>query len=247
MKKIRVTVWNENRHEQTEEVVRQFYPDGIHGEIAKYLEQDAELEVRTATMDMPENGLTDDVLEWTDVLVWWGHIAHEEVKDEVIDKVQKKVLGGMGLIVLHSGHLSKIFTRMMGTSCTLKFREAHERAKVWVIDPTHPIAEGIDGCIELEQEEMYGEPFDIPTPDELVFINWYQGGEVFRSGCCYRRGYGKIFYFQPGHETYGGYKNTQILKVISNAVKWAYTEKRKTKFDCPQITEPLEKLDGSEA
>ncbi|GAF19454.1 hypothetical protein JCM19046_4106 [Bacillus sp. JCM 19046] len=150
-------------------------------------------QVKTATLDEPEHGLTNDVLEQTDVLIWWGHVAHDEVSDEVVARVHKRVLEGMGLIVLHSGHFSKIFKTLMGTSCDLKWREADEKERLWVVSPSHPIADGIDEYFELEKEEMYGEHFDIPNPDEVVFMSWFQGGEVFRSGCTFNRGNGKIF------------------------------------------------------
>ncbi|MDC3415989.1 ThuA domain-containing protein [Aquibacillus salsiterrae] len=214
---MRVTVWNENRHEQKNPVVAEIYPEGIHGAIANFLREEG-LDVGTATLDEASHGLTDEVLDQTDVLVWWGHLAHDEVADEVVEKVHQRVLKGMGLIVLHSGHFSKIFKKLMGTSCDLKWREADDRERLWVVDPTHPITEGIGQYIELEKEEMYGEHFDIPTPDELVFVSWFEGGEVFRSGCTYRRGNGKIFYFRPGHETYPTYHNEEVQRVIRNAV-----------------------------
>jgi trehalose utilization protein len=215
-----VTVWNENRHEQTNPVVSGNYPNGIHGAIADFLKNE-QIDVKTATLDEPEHGLTDEVLNETDVLVWWGHKAHGDVQDEIVEKVHKRVMEGMGLVVLHSGHFSKIFKKLMGTTCDLKWREAGEKERLWVVDPTHPIAEGIGQYIELEQEEMYGEHFDIPTPDELIFISWFEGGEVFRSGCTYKRGKGKIFYFRPGHETYKTYHNAEIQRVIINGVNWA--------------------------
>jgi trehalose utilization protein len=217
---INVTVWNENRHEQKSEEVRKVYPEGIHGTIKSFLAEE-DFQVRTATLDESQHGLTDDVLNTTDVLLWWGHIAHDEVSDEVVQKVKERVLNGMGLIVLHSGHFSKIFKTLMGTSCDLKWREAGEKESIWVIDPSHPIASGLGEYFELEHEEMYGEHFDIPVPDELVFTSWFQGGEVFRSGVTYRRGNGKIFYFRPGHETFPTYGNKNVQKVIVNAVKWA--------------------------
>lgn len=217
---INVTVWNENVHEQTHEEVANMYPKGIHGAIAEGIRID-HFKIRTATLEQSEHGLSDEVLENTDVLIWWGHIAHDQVSDEIVNKVYDRVLKGMGLIVLHSGHFSKIFKKLLGTSCDLKWREADEIERLWVVNPAHPIASGIGEYIELEKEEMYGEHFDIPAPDEVVFVSWFEGGEVFRSGCTFNRGQGKIFYFRPGHETYPTYYNEQVLKVIKNAVKWA--------------------------
>ncbi|MBH0230629.1 ThuA domain-containing protein [Halobacillus yeomjeoni] len=214
-----VVVWNENRHEKENPVVADIYPEGIHGVIADFLREDHE-NVRTATLDEDEHGLTDEVLDQTDVLVWWGHMAHEEVREDIAEKVKQRVLDGMGLVVLHSAHFSKVFKKLMGTSCDLKWREAEEKERMWVVDPSHPITEGIGEYIELEKEEMYGEHFDIPTPEELIFLSWFEGGEVFRSGATFRRGKGKIFYFRPGHETYPTYYNKEIQKVIRNGVKW---------------------------
>jgi trehalose utilization protein len=214
----RVTVWNEFRHERENDDVARVYPEGIHATIAAAL-NDRGIEAKTATLDEPEHGLTEDVLNSTDVLLWWGHIAHDEVADEVVERVHERVLGGMGLIVLHSGHFSKIFKKLMGTTCDLKWRE-DDTERLWVVSPGHPIAEGIGEYIELE-EEMYGEHFDVPQPDELVFVSWFGGGEVFRSGLCYRRGAGRIFYFRPGHETNPSYHNPDVLRVIENAVHWA--------------------------
>ncbi len=223
---INVTVWNENRHEQKNPVVREIYPEGIHGAIASFLEEGGFC-THTATLDEVEHGLTEEVLDQTDVLVWWGHLAHDEVKDEIVEKVKQRVLDGMGLIVLHSGHFSKIFKTLMGTSCDLKWREADEKERLWVVEPSHPIVEGIGEFIELEREEMYGEHFDIPAPDELIFTSWFEGGEIFRSGCTYKRGNGKVFYFRPGHETYPTYHNKDIQRVIMNAIKWAKPAERK--------------------
>ncbi|HVF09284.1 MAG TPA: ThuA domain-containing protein [Abditibacteriaceae bacterium] len=216
---IRVTVWNENLHEQTDPRVRDIYPQGIHGALAGYLRRQ-NLEVATATLDQPQHGLTEEVLKNTDVLTWWGHGAHDKVEDEIVDRVHRRVLEGMGLIVLHSGHFSKIFKKLMGTTCNLKWREADEKERIWAVQPGHPIAEGVGEYFELT-EEMYGEFFDIPQPEQLVFVSWFEGGEIFRSGCTYTRGNGKIFYFRPGHETYPTYHNPQVLKVIGNAVRWA--------------------------
>jgi trehalose utilization protein len=218
---IRVTVWNEFKHEQIHEQVRSVYPEGIHRAIAQALETEEGLTVRTATQPEPEHGLTQEVLDSTDVLVWWGHMAHDQVEDAIVDRVHQRVLAGMGLVVLHSGHFSKIFKKLMGTGCDLKWREANEKERIWVVDPSHPIAAGLPEYFELKPEEMYGEHFDIPAPDELVFVSWFEGGEVFRSGCTWHRGQGKIFYFRPGHETYPTYYHPHVRRVIANGVRWA--------------------------
>jgi trehalose utilization protein len=216
----RVTVWNEFRQERSDPPVRAIYPDGIHATVADGLREHG-FEVRTATLDEPEQGLSDAVLATTDILTWWGHVAHDEVEDAIVDRVQRRVLEGMGLIVLHSGHFSKIFRRLMGTTCNLKWREAGEHERLWVVDPSHPIAEGLGESFLIDEEEMYGEHFDIPAPDQLVLVSWFQGGEVFRSGCCYKRGRGRVFYFRPGHETYPTYYNADVRRVIANAAAWA--------------------------
>lgn len=222
MGNIKVTVWNEYRHERHNEQVAGIYPNGIHRAIADHLEQVEGLEVATAVLDEPDHGLTDERLANTDVLLWWGHLAHDEVRDDIVEKVRQRVLDGMGLIVLHSGHGSKIFSRLLGTNTgMLKWRDDGEIERLWVVEPSHPIAQGLGEYIEIPREEMYGERFEIPAPDELVFVSWFEGGEVFRSGCCYRRGRGKLFYFRPGHEMFPVYHQPEILQVITNGVFWA--------------------------
>ena len=138
------------------------------------------------------------MLAETDVLTWWGHAAHGDVDDAIVERVQRHVLSGMGLIALHSAHFSKIFIRLMGTTCSLDWRAENDRELIWTVAAGHPIAQGIPHPLVIEREEMYGELFDIPQPDELVFVSSFTGGEVFRSGCCYRRGQGRVFYFRPG-------------------------------------------------
>ncbi len=225
MTAIRVTVWGENVHDRSDDAVHAIYPNGMHEAIAEGIRQhlgDA-VAVRTATLDQPQHGLTDDVLESTDVMTWWGHAAHEKVDDAIVEKVHQRVLNGMGLLVLHSGHYSKIFKRLMGTTCSLRWREAGDREVVWTVNPGHPIAAGLPAAFIVPEQEMYGEYFDIPQPDELVFISSFSGGEVFRSGCCFTRGWGRVFYFSPGHETHPVYHQAEIQRVIANAVRWAYT------------------------
>jgi len=218
---LRVTVWNENVHDQHQESVKKIYPKGMHAPIAEGIESLlGDAEVRIATLDQPEHGLTEKVLAGTDVLTWWGHAAHDRVEDRIVERVHKRVLDGMGLVVLHSGHMSKIFMRLMGTSCRLRWREMGERELVWTVSPSHPIASGAPQPIVIPHQEMYGEFFDIPPPDELVFISSFEGGEVFRGGCCFHRGAGRIFYFSPGHEEYPVYFQPEIQRVIANAVAW---------------------------
>lgn len=232
---LRITVWGENIHERSNETVAAIYPGGMHECIAQAFREDPSNEVRTATLQEPQHGLTEETLAQTDVLTWWGHAGHGQVEDRIVDRVQARVLEGMGLIVLHSGHYSKIFKRLLGTSCSLTWREAGEKERLWVCHPGHPIVQGIDRYFEIEHVEMYGEPFGIPTPDEQIFLSWFAGGEVFRSGCTWRRGNGKIFYFRPGHETYPIYHHETVRMVLRNAVKWAAPAGSPWIDGCPNV------------
>lgn len=240
---INVTIWNEFRHEQHNEKVRSIYPDGIHEAIAQGLREMGDFRVSTATLDEAEHGLPEVVLENTDVLIWWGHMAHSAVQDEIVERVYRRVLEGMGLVVLHSALMSKIFMKLMGTTCDIKWREADEKERLWVVQPAHPIACGLEEYIEIEAEEMYGEFFDVPPPEQLILVSWFAGGEVFRSGMTWTRGRGKIFYFRPGHEMYPTYYNPGVRRVIANAAQYvAQPGGAKPIFG---NTKPLEKLDGS--
>ncbi len=230
---IRALVWNEHVHERLNKDVGALYPDGLHGAIATALMAEGDITAGVAMLEQPEHGLTEAVLDETDVLLWWGHAAHDDVDDEIVERVAARVWGGMGLIVLHSAHFSKIFRRLMGAPCALKWREAGERERVWVVNPRHPIAAGLGQSFELENEEMYGEPFSVPEPLETVFISWFQGGEVFRSGLTYRRGAGNIFYFRPGHEAYPTYHDKTVAHVLRNAVRWAHNPQ-------PRIAKPAD-------
>lgn len=219
--RIQVTVWNEFRHEKQSAAVAEIYPEGIHACIAGFLGEDPDFAVTTACLDQPDHGLSEETLEQTDVLIWWGHKAHGEVSDEIVERVQRRVLEGMGFIALHSAHHSKIFKRLMGSTCSLKWRDANDKERLWNLMPSHPIAFGIDDYFEIPREEMYSEPFGIPTPDELLFISWFSGGEVFRSGATWYRGHGRVFYFRPGHESHPSYHQAEVQQVIRNAVRWA--------------------------
>ncbi len=218
---IRVTIWNEFRHEKKNPVVAEIYPKGMHEAIASHLRKRNDLEVRTATLDEKEHGLTEQVLSNTDVLTWWGHLHHDDVADEIVERVCKRVHEGMGLLVLHSGHFSKVFKKLMGTTCNVKWREdENEREILWVTRPGHRLVAGIGECVILDHEEMYGEFFDIPEPEQTVMISSFTGGEVFRSLCTWTRGAGAVVYFRPGHETFPSYYNPNVLRIIENAVRW---------------------------
>jgi len=244
---IRTVVWGENVHEQENKVVADLYPTGMHNCIADALNADPEIEATTATLQEAEHGLPQARLDQTDVLLWWGHAAHGDVSDEVVERVADAVYSGMGLILLHSAHFAKIFKKLMGTPCALTWREAGERERLWVTAPGHPIAQGLGDCFELENEEMYGEPFSVPEPLETVFISWFQGGEVFRSGLTYRRGAGNIFYFRPGHETYPTYYDENVKRVLVNSVKWAHSPeaRRLNVHDAPNrdVKDALEQIE----
>lgn len=235
---IKTLVWNEFLHEREKPDVAKIYPNGIHQTIADSIKNSLgdSVDVSTATLDEPEHGLTVERIATTDVLLWWGHMAHDQVDDLIVDRVHRRVLEGMGLIVLHSGHAAKIFQRLMGTGCMLRWREKGEREIIWCTDPSHPISEGIeDGHFEIPKAEMYGEFFDIPAPDELIFTSWFEGGEVFRSGCTFRRGKGKVFYFRPGHEMFPIYHQAEVQRVIANAVRWIAPRGSQYVFEAREI------------
>lgn len=236
---IRVTVWNEYRKEFMIDEVKRLFPNGMHNYIADFLKDD-DIVTNTAYLDMPEHGLTEDILNNTDVLIWWSHGFWSEVSDEIAERVVSHVHGGMGFIVLHSAHTAKPFTRLMGTTCSLRWNEGSSE-RVWVCNPSHPIAKGIPEYIDVPEEEMYGEYFDIPKPDDIVFLGWFKTGECIRSGCTFTRGLGKIFYFQPGHETNPTYHIPEIQKIIKNAVRWAAPGSGRKKLDCRK-TEFLEEI-----
>lgn len=217
---IKVTVWNEYVHEREYEGIAKVYPKGIHGCIADFLGAEEDIEVKCVTLDMEAQGLGEELLRDTDVLIWWSHARQDDITDENVRLIRDSVLSGMGFIGLHSAHFSKPMKALLGTSMTLKWRN-DDSEKLWCTAPYHPIAKDVPSCIDIPSEEMYGEFFDIPKPDDVVFTGWFRGGEVFRSGCTFTRGMGKIFYFQPGHEEYPIYHMPEIQKIIKNAVRWA--------------------------
>ena len=257
MNKIRLTIWNEFLHEVWEgpasDLIRSHYPKGIHNALKDELEAD-DLDIRAVAMSDPDQGLPDELLANTDVLMWWGHCGHDKVADALVDKIQRRVQEGMGLVVLHSGHYSKIFRRLLGTSCSLRWREVGEKERVWVVDRFHPIAQGVPDSFEIPHTEMYGEPFMIPDEAHVVFMSWYEGGNVLRSGVTFRRGGGNVFYFAPGHETFPIYHQPEVVKVLGNAVRWAAQKGPNAQTKCwdqdpapekVRSENPMDKIDTS--
>ena len=223
---INVTVWNEFRHELKNETVRRVYPDGIHEAIAGFLKKEPDISVKTATLDEPEHGLGGEVLKNTDVLIWWSHMAHGEVSDEIVQKIYDRVVSeGMGFIALHSSHASKPFVRFSGSAANkLSWREDNGLERIFIVEPSHPIARGLPEYFEIPKTEMYGEYFCISAPDDLIGISWFEGGEVLRSVFSYNRGLGKVVYLRPGHETLPIFENENVQKLIINAVRYANAE-----------------------
>ena len=233
MRKINVAIYNEFYHEQNNPNVAAIYPKGIHQAIADALSPEEYVgKIVMATLEDHKSVLTPEVLDDTDVLFWWGHLKHREVDDEVVGNVCRRVNAGMGLIVLHSGHASKVFRTLLGTNTgSLRWRESDDKCLVWVVSQGHPIVEGLPPCFEVTNDETYGEQFGIPEPDELIFLSWFEGGEVFRSGCTFKRGAGKIFYFQNGHETYPIYYQEEVKLILKNALRWACPYQKTIKYD----------------
>lgn len=230
---IRVAIYNEYMHERMDETARKAYPYGIQTVLSAFIDKEDDMTVSSVITFETIDLLTDELLDNTDVMLWWGHIRHDQIPDEIAERVKQAVLRGMGIIFLHSSHMAKPFRLLTGASCCLGWRDEGDMERVWVVNPAHPIAAGLGPYFDLPHEETYCEPFGIPEPDELVFIGWYEGGEVFRSGCVYKRGNGRIFYFQPGHEAFPTFYDANVQKVLLNAVRWAVPTYRVTEpIDC---------------
>ena len=181
-----VLIWAEDKPlPEHREKFRELYKNGIEGQLAAFLSENPDMEIRTATMQDAEQGLSEAALDWADVLVYWSHKHWREVEDCHVDYMHKRVLEGMGLVVLHSAHASKIFSRLMGTRTqSLRWRENDERQRYWIVNPAHPVAEGLDGeYFDIPMDETYGEYFEIPQPDEQVFSHLdgaHAGYSIFR-------------------------------------------------------------------
>ena len=237
-KTINVTIWNEYRHEKSDENVAKLYPNGLHAAIGEFLSKNDDMKITLAALDDPDQGLPDEVLNNTDVLLWWGHMNHGEVKDDLVERIRQRVyVGGMGFIALHSAHHSKPFRAIVGTTGNLLWGD-NQKEIIWNIMPSHPIAAGIAAHFELPEEELYAEPFQIPQPDAHIFEGWYEHGYVFRTGCTFLRGAGRVFYFQPGHETCPSFYDANVQRIITNGVRWAAPNDFGYEIEsgCPYVT-----------
>jgi len=241
--KIRVTIWNEFRHEKHEgSLAQKYYPNGIHAQIKSFLDECDDLEVRLACLDDPDQGIPDEVLDNTDVLMWWGHCYHDAVRDDRVEYIRNRVYkGGMGFVACHSAHESKPFKAIVGTSGALSWGDDYPEI-MWNLKPSHPIAEGIPDHFDLELEELYAEPFYIPDPDDLIFAGWYPTGHIFRAGATYTRGMGRVFYFQPGHESCPSFHNPFVQRVLKNGVHWVAPTK--PGYEVPQACPYIKPIYG---
>jgi trehalose utilization protein len=105
--KLRVLVWDEQQDAQ-----KQAYPNFLGNHLAEDLKK--EFDVRSVSIKDPEQGLSKDNLEWADVVVWWGHLRHQEVNEEAVAAIVAKITEGKcGLVALHSAHYSQVFKASM--------------------------------------------------------------------------------------------------------------------------------------
>lgn len=214
-----VLVWSE------ETVSDDVYPNDINSAVAEHLNEHDDLVARAVSIGEPEQGVGEDRLDWADTLVWWGHARHDDVTDETVDRVEAAVTDdGLGFVSLHSAHYSRPFTRLCGTSGDLgevRYEDIPpgETETVTVEASDHPLARGVSD-FALPDVEMFGEPFDIPEPDEVVFRSEFEEGGWFRSGVTFTFGEARGVYFRPGHEEFRIYHDPNVRRVIANAVRW---------------------------
>ena len=217
----RVVVWSEGT------APKRVYPKDVNTTIAEGLQPlSPTWEIVTASLADPEQGLTEESLAKTDVLIWWGHQKHGQVKDALVARIVRRVKeDGMGFIALHSAHFAKPLKKLLGTNCGWKGGYVCDGSKVELIvkDKNHPIVRGVSD-FSLANTERYSEPFEVPEPEAVVLDGIYirpdGTKEHSRHGLVWTVGKGKVFYFQPGHETYPHYFDPNVQKVLCNAVEW---------------------------
>jgi len=215
--KVKALVWSEFTEP------KDVYPKGIHGDIAEYLNASGNVEAKVVQLSDPDQGVSQAMLDWADVLLWWGHQKHRDVTDETVQRIVKSVKeGGMGYFAMHSAHYSRGLIAILGTPCGLGSVGDGGAESISVVMPDHPIAKGVSDFV-VPRTEYFGEPFGVPEPEAVVFKSTFEKGDNiwFRSGCCWTVGKGRVFYFRPGHETYPIMRQPEVQKVIYNATLWS--------------------------
>ena len=223
-KKRRVVVWSEGT------APKNVYPQDINAAIAEGLKPLKGWDIVTASINDPDQGLPEDMLNSASVLIWWGHQKHGAVSDALVDRIVKRVRdGGMGFIATHSAHYSKPLKAILGTPCGWKYYiDDGARVDLVVKAPSHPIALGVKN-FTLPHTERYGDPFEVPTPETVVFDGIYTlpngAAENAQQGMVWTVGKGRVFYFQPGHESYPIYFQDEIRHIFRNGVQWCASRK----------------------
>jgi trehalose utilization protein len=269
---VRVLVWDERQPQQKEA-----YPDFLGNVIAKHLDSLDGIEVRSVGIDDDQQGLSADNLDWAQVLIWWGHARHADIKQETARDIVERIKSGkLSLVALHSAHWSMPFVEAMNErvredakrrfpgekiqfdfvpppgryvptkdsvvtpayyaykqrgeivrvridmpSCIFpEYRADGAPSTIEVLKPDHPLAKNLPTSFVMQHTEMYNEPFHVPEPDEVILKESWKTGESFRSGCLWKIGKGRVFYFRPGHETFGIFLQREPLQVVANAVQW---------------------------
>lgn len=214
---VNALVWSEGT--EPEDV----YPDGIRAVIADALKADG-IDTRTRSIEDKQQGVIDADLAWADVLLWWGHLKHDEITDETVDRIEDAVReDGLGFISLHSSHYARPFKRLVDASGDLgEYRfDDDESESVGVVAADHPIAEGVDD-FTIPEAEMFGDPFDVPEPETVVLHSMYSNGdEEMDSGITFQFGEGRGFYLRSGHEEFEIYYMNEIQQILVNATRWA--------------------------
>jgi len=225
--KHKVVVWSEGTA-NVDPGSKGIYPQDINTAIADGLKplEARGWEIVKASLNDPDQGISQALLESTDVLIWWGHKKHGEVKDELVERIAARVNAGqMGFIGTHSAHFSKPLKKLLGTPCSWgEYVADGTSAEIIVKEPNHPICKGVTN-FKLPKIERYGEPFKCPTPEAVPLDGLYTRPDgktqPGRMGLCWTIGKGKVFYFTPGHETYNDYHRPEVRQIFINAVEWA--------------------------
>ncbi len=213
---IRVRVWCEGTARKAT------YPDDVDGALGQYLGRMEDLRIARARLDDPNAGLSDAELDATDVVVWWGHLRHDDLPADrsraIVDRVKAAKIG---FVALHASCGSRPFRGLMGTTCEPGgWRDDGRPERIEFKAPDHPIARGVEP-FTIPQSAMFAEPFEVPAPESVVFVSNWGPGETFRSGLTWTVGKGRVAYLRPGHDALPVFFHPSVRKVIANAARWA--------------------------